>query len=114
LARAVTASSAVSVLFEPVVVKNYQECNKAKPDWLLAAEKRAAGDPEPEMDVSNRQPSLGETINAMSDVQLHRYNAATLELMDASLKRWAKDLSAPGSPVTPGRRVSRLARCPAD
>ena len=53
------------------------------------------------MDVSNKQPSLKETIGAMSDVQLHRYNVATLELMDKSVKRWAKELSTPGRPVTP-------------
>ena len=175
VARAVTASSAVPVLFNPVVVENYQDCKKEKPAWLMAAEKRAAGDPEmtliveglnsyfkkdrrqyahfvdggitdnlglraiyeiieisggakafvekkldrkpprrlviisvnastdpePEMDVSNKQPSLSETIGAMSDVQLHRYNVATLELMDKSVTRWARDLSTPGRPVTP-------------
>ena len=175
VARAVTASSAVPVLFQPVVVENYQECKKTKPAWLLAAEKRAVGDPEmtlavdglnsyfkkdrrqyahfvdggitdnlglraiyeiieiaggaktfvgkkldrkpprrlvvisvnastypePDMDLSNKQPSLMETIGAMSDVQLHRYNVATLELLDKSVKRWAKDLSTPGRPVKP-------------
>ena len=175
VARAVTASSAVPVLFEPVVVENYQDCKKEKPAWLVAAEKRAAGDPEmtlavdglnsyfkkdrrqyahfvdggitdnlglraiyeiieisggskvlvekkldrkpprrlvvisvnastdpePEMDVSNKQPSLKETIGAMSDVQLHRYNVATLELMDKSVKRWARELSTSGRSVTP-------------
>jgi len=175
VARAVTASSAVPVLFEPVVVENYQGCKETKPGWLLAAEQRAKGDPElslavdglntyfkkdrrqyahfvdggitdnlglraiyeiieisggarafvkkkldrkpprrlaiisvnastdpePEMDVSNKQPSLSETINAVSDVQLHRYNVATMELMDKSVHRWAKELSAPGRPVTP-------------
>jgi NTE family protein len=175
VARAVTASSAVPVLFEPVVVENYQDCKQEKPAWLVAAEKRAAGDPEmtlavdglnsyykkdrrqyahfvdggitdnlglraiheiieisggakvfvekkldrepprrlvvisvnastdpePEMDASNKQPSLKETIGAMSDVQLHRYNVATLELMKKSTKRWARDLSTPGRPVAP-------------
>jgi len=37
----------------------------------------------------------------MSDVQLHRYNVATLELMKKSTKRWARDLSTPGRPVAP-------------
>jgi NTE family protein len=37
----------------------------------------------------------------MTDVQLHRYNAATLELIDKSVKRWASNLSTPGKPVTP-------------
>ena len=45
VARAVTASSAVPVLFNPVVVENYQDCKETKPDWLVAAEKRASGDP---------------------------------------------------------------------
>ncbi|MEA3275159.1 MAG: hypothetical protein U9Q81_07720 [Pseudomonadota bacterium] len=52
------------------------------------------------MDVSNKQPSLEETISAVSDVQLDRYNAATLELMDQSLKRWPREVSTPGRPVT--------------
>ncbi len=46
VARAVTASSAVPVLFNPVVVENYQDGKTAKPTWLLATEKRAVGDPE--------------------------------------------------------------------
>ena len=173
VARAVTASSAVPVLFNPVVVENYQGCKKDKLDLLKAAERRAAGDPElaqiveglrsyfkedrrqyvhfvdggitdnlglraiyenievaggaqaflklndlkparrlviisvdastdpePEMDVSNKQPSLEETIDAVTDVQLHRYNAATLELMDKTMTRWARELSTPGRPVT--------------
>lgn len=174
VARAVTASSAVPVLFDPVVVRNYKDCKTSKPEWLLAAEKRAANnpqltqvveglqsyflkdkrdyahfvdggitdntglraiyevievaggakefvrkmdrtpprraviisvnastDPEPEMDTSNEQPSLEETINAVTDVQLHRYNAATEELLQDSVQRWARDLSTLGHPVTP-------------
>ena len=175
VARAVTASSAVPLLFNPVVVENYQDCKKTKPAWLHAAEERAVGDPEltlavnglnsyykkdrrqfahfvdggitdnlglraiyeiieisggakvfvekkldrkpprrlvivsvnastdpePEMDVSNKQPSLSETIGAMSDVQLHRYNVATMALMDKSVRRWARDLSTPGRSVMP-------------
>jgi len=174
VARAVTASSAVPVLFNPVVVENYFDCKNTQPQWLTAAKKRVADDPEltevvnglqsyfekggrqyahfvdggitdnlglraiyevieiaggaqavlkkmnrkpprylaiisvnastdpePEMDRSNKQPSLEETINAMSDVQLHRYNAATLELMEKSVKRWAQEASTPDRPVMP-------------
>ena len=174
VARAVTASSAVPILFNPVVVRNYPDCKQGEPEWLLAAERRAKGDPdmsevvrglksyfktdkrdyahlvdggitdnlglraiyevmeiaggpaailqkrgrptpqrvviisvnastdpEPEMDASNEQPSLMETVNAMSDVQLHRYNAATLQLMKESVTRWAKELSTPKKPVMP-------------
>ena len=52
------------------------------------------------MDLSNVQPSMAETINAMSDIQLHRYNAATIALMDNTLQRWAKELSTPSRKVT--------------
>ncbi|MCU7871991.1 MAG: patatin-like phospholipase family protein [Candidatus Thiodiazotropha sp. (ex Lucinoma borealis)] len=168
VARAVTASSAVPVLFNPVVVENFSDCGNAKPDWLAPAQDQAADDPqmsmlvhgletylrkderkyahfvdggitdnlglraiydvvelaggvrefrkarqqqppkhivlisvnastnpEPEMDKSNKQPSLEEALNAMSDVQLHRYNATTLELMKETLARWAQELSTP-------------------
>jgi NTE family protein len=162
------------VLFNPVVLENYQDCKQTKPDWLKAAEERALGDPEmtrvvsglnsyfkqdgrqyahfvdggitdnlglraiyeivevsggidtfvrkldrkparhlvvlsvnastdpePEMDISNKQPSLGETIGAVTDAQLHLYNTATLELMNTSVQRWAKDLATPGAHVSP-------------
>ena len=168
VARAVTASSAVPVLFNPVVLKNYEGCDQSKLAWLGSARKRvidnaeltqvvegletyghkdsrpyahyvdggitdnlglraiyeivevgggpsallkglgrrppsrlvvisvnASTDPELEMDKSNKQPSLEETIDAVSSAQLHRYNAATLELMRETLPRWAKEVSTP-------------------
>jgi len=173
VSRAVTASSAVPVLFKPVVVKNYQDCKETKPPLLIAAERRAlkdpelfqvvdglqsyfkkekryahfvdggitdnlglraiydvieifggskvthkwlnlkpprqyvvitvnaSTDPEPEMDTSNKQPSLKQTIKAVTDAQLHHYNTATLGLMKQSITRWAKELSTPERPVKP-------------
>ncbi len=174
VARAVTASSAVPVVFHPVVVENYPECGSEPPDWLRAAriragedsemtmvvegmetyfdrdqrqyvhfvdggitdnlglravyeimevaggasqfmakhqrqpprrlvliEVNASTDPAPEMGRSKKSPSLKETIGAMSDVQLHRYNVATIELMQGSINRWAQELSTPETPVTP-------------
>lgn len=172
VARAVTASSAVPVLFDPVVLENYRDCKDTVPPWLEAAQRRsdldpqltqvvdglqsyydserrhyahfvdggitdnlglraiyeiievaggpevfmqrigrkppqklviisvnAATEPEPRMDLSKNQPSLEETINATSNVQLRRYNAATLELIDQSLKRWADTFSTSEHPV---------------
>jgi len=40
LARAVTASSAVPVIFGPVVVENYGGCDSRLPQWLAAAKAR--------------------------------------------------------------------------
>lgn len=174
VARAVAASSAVPVLFNPVVIRNYSDCGSELPNLLTEARRRAAAnpeiaivvdgletyfdrekrryahfvdggltdnlglraiyevvelaggingftkayhrnpprrlavisvnastDPEPKMDQTNEQPSLEETIDAMSDIQLHRYNAATIELMRLTLARWAADLSTPDRPVEP-------------
>jgi NTE family protein len=174
VARAVTASSAVPVVFSPVVVRNYSECGSELPDFLKRARARAENNPEltltvdglmsyydrdnrrhahfvdggitdnlglraiydvyelaggveafarehkrqpprrlvlievnastepkPEMDRSNKQPSLAATISAMSDVQIHRYNVATIELLKLSMKRWAQALSTPDKPVEP-------------
>jgi NTE family protein len=174
VARAVTASSAVPVLFNPVVVENFQNCKKTKSDWLLAAEKNAlddpeliqvvdglrsyfkkekrkyahfvdggitdnlglravyeaieiaggpkeihkklnikpprrfiviivnaSADPEPEMGGSNKQPTVSETIKSVTDIQVHRYNTATLKLMKQSVTRWANELSTQERPVTP-------------
>ncbi len=174
VARAVTASSAVPVVFNPVVLENYPDCGTTPPEWLKAAQKRAlesknlrlqglvsgiatyydkntrkyahfvdggitdnlgllalfdvttimggaeqyieksdrvtpqrivlvsvdaSTSPEPEMDGSNRQPSVGETVAAMSDVQLHRYNVATDELIKAAAQGWSEALSTPGQPL---------------
>lgn len=172
IARAVTASSAVPIVFNPVVIENHGGCGAQIPPWLTDLKLRATLDkeaqmaihgletyldkdkrkyahfvdggitdnlglraiydlvtlsggpnemikrlgrelpkrlillsvnasisPEPLMDQSNRQPSLAEAASAMSDVQLHRYNAATMDLMDRSLTDWADDMSRPGRPV---------------
>jgi len=172
VARAVAASSAVPVLFSPVVVRNYPDCGSTPPPWLAALSQRAAGDeratqlvdglssyfdkderkfihfvdggvtdnlglratfdiiettggpaaylqklsrrppreivfivvnaatePELAMDRSDKPPSLIETIQAMNDIQVHRYSVDTIELMKQSLAQWAKTLSAPERPV---------------
>jgi NTE family protein len=174
VSRAVTASSAVPVVFNPVVLRNYPDCGTEVPDWLKVARARAASNPEiamvvegletyydrdqrqyahfvdggltdnlglralyeiimvtggmneyvkkydrepprrlvmlsvnasaepdPEMDRTNEQPSMSTTISAMSDIQLHRYNTATIELMKRTLASWAQEMSTEDRPVEP-------------
>lgn len=173
VARAVAASSAVPILFNPVVVKNYHNCDKQASQWLLSAEHKAVKDPqlariiggllsyfnsersyihlvdggitdnlglralyevieiaggvsellrkidlepaprfvilsvdastarEVQMDLSSKEPTLEETINAVTDVQLQLYNEATLDLMQKSMQRWAGELSSPERSVDP-------------
>jgi NTE family protein len=169
---AVAASSAVPVLFNPVVVRNLPNCGSEVPEWLEKARERAGDNPEialvvdgietyfnrqkrkyihfvdggltdnlglravyevielaggareylrksgrnplrrivllsvnasteveSEMDSTNEQPSIEDTINAMSDIPLHRYNAATIHLMQDMLNGWAEQLSTPDKAV---------------
>ena len=41
VARAVAASSAVPVLFEPILIEIHRDCNFQKPAWLIRAEQKA-------------------------------------------------------------------------
>ena len=53
------------------------------------------------MDASNKQPSLGQSIGAVTGVQLHRYNTATLELLNESVQEWSRVLSTDGMEMEP-------------
>ena len=75
--------------------------NAVRPKRMVIISVNAATTPEPEMDLSNKQPSLLETVNAMSDIQLHRYNVATLKQIKTQIKLWAKSISTPEQPVEP-------------
>lgn len=174
LARAVTASSAVPVLFDPVVVENYAGCAKRLPAWLVAAQQRdndnpnlrmivqgdvayedkvahkfaqfvdggitdnlglraildtielvggakeylqserippphriaiisvnAAADTPLGIGATSEAPGVGKTMDAVTSIQLHRYNVATVQKTQQSLERWANELSTPERPVTP-------------
>jgi NTE family protein len=174
LARAVTASSAVPIVFDPVVVENYAGCAaKGLPAWLAAAQKRdndnpnlamivqgddsfeskvahkyaqfvdggitdnlglramldtielvggakdylqSVGIPTPRriavisvnasadaplgIGATSEAPGLEKTLEAVTNIQLHRYNVATLQQTQQSLERWARNLSTPERPVT--------------
>ncbi len=174
VSRAVAASSAVPILFNPVVLRNYPDCDQATIERLREARQRLQGSPQLEdvldgltsyankedrqyihmvdggitdnlgllaiyemveiaggarnfmqsigaepaqklvvisvnasarpqylLESSNRVPSIENTINAMTDAQLHRTNARTLDLFKRSLARWAEDLSTPERRVEP-------------
>lgn len=48
---------------------------------------------------SNKVPTSLQNINAMTDIQLHRYNTATKTLFEESLIKWSKQLSTPKQQV---------------
>jgi len=176
IANAVAASSAVPVVFNPVVVENYHGCEKQHPEWLNRVERRsqepgnaelkilveglksyadkdlrkyvhfvdggitdniglralydvislaggaqsyvsvmkrsipskviiiaidASTEPTVTFDETNKQPSIAETIDSASSIGLHRYNAATLALVENAVHAWSDQLSTPEFPVTP-------------
>jgi len=57
VSRAVAASSAVPVLFDPILIKRNQECHYQKPSWLIDAEKRS---------VQTDDHRLKEAVNALN------------------------------------------------
>jgi NTE family protein len=61
----------------------------------------ASTEADNDMYTSNKTPSMKQTIGAMTDMQLHRYNAATLELLNGTINRLSQQLSTPEAPVTP-------------
>jgi len=66
---------------------------------MIAVNASTEGDTD--MYLSNKNPSIKETVGAMTDMQLHRYNAATIELMRNDINQWAQAMSTPETPVTP-------------
>ena len=65
------------------------------PKYFVIISVNSSTDPNLDMDITNKEPSIGETINSMSDIQLHRYNRTTQELMQAKIKQWTKAISTP-------------------
>lgn len=173
VARAVTASSAVPVVFPPVVVENYAQCGSEAPEWLAQLRNRATGNirltaladqlstyfdkgkrkyihfvdggisdnlgllagydiveaaggirgflrktqrvrpryviwievdaatkPDSTMDRSTEKPTLRETITAMSDTQLRRYDVEVRQLMKQAIGERIKAVSTPDKPIT--------------
>ncbi|MEZ5542352.1 MAG: patatin-like phospholipase family protein [Pseudomonadota bacterium] len=61
----------------------------------------ASTTPQYDMELSNAVPSMESIINAVTDAQIHRTNAATIELLRNSIRRWSAELNRPGFTVEP-------------
>jgi NTE family protein len=174
ISSAGTASSAVPILFNPVVVRNYSGCTSPLDSWVETIPARitysnrltttvdnlktyglkeqrpyihlidggvtdnlgllamyemieiaggapsflntlgvkpaknmifisvnASTAPQYNIEKSDEIPPIESTLNAVSDIQLHRYNDATLQLFKDSIKRWSDDVSTDAHTVTP-------------
>ena len=68
---------------------------------LVVVSVDASGHAAEGLGLDRRAPSLLRAVDIMSDVQLHRYNAATLEQMHDRLEHWAAEVSTPQRRVQP-------------
>ncbi|MCW8928625.1 MAG: patatin-like phospholipase family protein [Gammaproteobacteria bacterium] len=178
VARAVAASSAVPILFPPILIERHDDCHYQKPEWLSRAENKAERESnlrlkesvsalnfyldkdnppyvtlldggvtdnlglrtilktvnftggakkafdkvsqiqkppkrlvvivvdasttsETDIGKSTTLPSIGDTLAAVTDIQLHLYNTETNTLLKEKLKQWSKKISTEEHPVTP-------------
>lgn len=105
ISRAVAASSAVPLLFTPIVVENYADCLNGTPEWLKSARVRARDDPELALtvtglegyfDKSNHQFShfidggVSDNLGLRSIFDISRISGG----FDALLKYYNIDLSS--------------------
>ena len=178
VARAVAASSAVPIVFPPILLKRHDDCHFEKPEWLAAAEKKAVQTEDERLEQSAKAlgfylekdnppyvtlldggisdnlglrtilktvslaggakkagqkmldgrilpkrlvvivvdsstlsesgigksttlPSIGDTLSAVTDIQLHAYNTETNTLFKEKVTQWASTISTKEQPVTP-------------
>lgn len=69
------------------------------PKHIVFLTVNASTEKRPDMNLSNKQPGMLDSMNAMTDIQLHRYNASTIDQTRFLLKKWAADISTPETQV---------------
>jgi len=70
-------------------------------EHLVIISVNASAKPAYAIESTNQIPSIDNTVSAVTDIQLHRYNAATIAVMKQALERWSAELSDSWQPVQP-------------
>jgi len=86
-------SDVVTVSGGPAAMINKME--RKLPSNVVFLSVNASTQKRPEMDQSAKQPSMLASMNAMTDIQLHRYNSATVDQVREDLETWAAQMSTP-------------------
>ena len=68
---------------------------------LVVISVNASAKPAYAIEATNQIPSIDNTVSAVTDIQLHRYNAATISVMQRAVERWSNELSDFWLPVQP-------------
>jgi NTE family protein len=100
----ITDNLGLHALYDLITVRGgakeaLQGLDKKPPKYFVIISVNSSTNPIREMDVSNEEPSISETVDAMSSAQLHRYNSTTTALMESSIKKWAQEISTPDHQV---------------
>jgi NTE family protein len=72
----------------------------ATPRRIAILSVNASADTPQGIGATREAPGIEATLNAVTNIQLHRYNVATLQQTEQALKRWAGQLSTPERPVS--------------
>lgn len=75
--------------------------NRKLPRHIVVLSVNASTDKHSDMDESPEQPSMIASLNAMTNIQLHRYNAATVDEVRDNLEAWAVQMSTPEHKIKP-------------
>ena len=70
------------------------------PSHIVYITLNASADKILAMDGSAKQPSMMKAMDAVTLVQLHRYNAATVDLVADQMTQWAAMMSTPERPIS--------------
>jgi len=89
--RAISDVVAVSGGPAQLMNKNHRKI----PSHVVFLSVNASTEKRPDMNKSAKQPSMLTSMNAVTDIQLHRYNAATIDQVRNNLQNWATQLSTP-------------------
>ena len=71
------------------------------PSHIVVLSVNASTEKHSDMDKSPKQPSMIASMNAMTDIQLHRYNAATVDEVRDNLEDWSVQMSTPEHEIKP-------------
>ena len=71
------------------------------PSKVVIISVNASTEKRSDMNKSAKQPSMMAAMNAMTDVQLHRYNAATVDNVRRDLVAWSAQMTTPEHQVNP-------------
>ena len=71
------------------------------PRRIVVVSVNASTEHRSDMDETLEQPSMLAAMNAVTDVQLHRYNAATVDTVKNDMNTWTRHISTPEHPVEP-------------